>query len=245
MDPKVRFSSRVENYIKYRPKYPQEVISFLKRKNILLNDSIIADIGSGTGILSEMFLKNGNNVYGVEPNKDMRNAAEKLLKNYANFISIDGSAEKTGLKENSIDLITAGQAFHWFDVKKTKEEFRRIIKPTGYIVLIWNNRRKTAPGFPSDSEQLLLKYGKDYKEVQKTEENIENFFQYEREIFYNFQDLNLEQYKGRILSASYIPLEDDPNFEMMIRDFENLFNNYQQNGLIRLEYDTEIYYGKI
>ncbi|MFX0033441.1 MAG: class I SAM-dependent methyltransferase [Candidatus Hodarchaeota archaeon] len=245
MDPKERFSSRVENYIKYRPKYPQEVISFLKRKDILLNDSIIADIGSGTGILSEMFLKNGNNVYGVEPNKDMRKAAEKLLKDYTNFISIDGSAEKTGLKENSIDLITAGQAFHWFDVKKTREEFRRIIKPTGYIVLIWNNRRKTAPGFPCESEQLLLKYGKDYKEVQKTEKNIESFFQFEKEVFYNFQDLNLEEYKGRILSASYIPLEDDPNFEKMITDFENLFKIYQQNGLIRLEYDTEIYYGKL
>jgi len=245
MDPKERFSSRVENYIKYRPKYPQEVIRFLKKKEILLSDSIIADIGSGTGILSELFLKNGNNVYGVEPNKDMRNAAENLLKDYSNFISINGSAEKTGLKENSIDLITAGQAFHWFDVKKTREEFRRIIKPTGYIVLIWNNRRKTAPGFPSESEHLLLKYGKDYKEVQKTEKNIESFFQFEKEFFYNFQDLNLEEYKGRILSASYIPLEDDPNYEKMITDFENLFKKYQQNGLIRLEYDTEIYYGKI
>ncbi|MFW9771249.1 MAG: class I SAM-dependent methyltransferase [Candidatus Heimdallarchaeota archaeon] len=245
MDPKERFSSRVENYIKYRPKYPWEVINFLIEKELLLSDSIVADIGSGTGILSELFLKNGNLVYGVEPNKDMRAAAEKLLSNYANFNSVEGSAENTGLKENSIDLITAGQAFHWFDVKKTKKEFIRIIKPMGYVVLIWNNRRKTAPGFPSESEQLLLKYGKDYKEVQKTEKNIERFFQFEKKIFYNFQDVNLEEYKGRILSASYIPLEDDPNYKRMISDFENLFKKYQRNGLIRIEYDTEIYYGKI
>lgn len=245
LDPKVRFSSRVENYIKYRPKYPQEVITFLKEKNILLNDSIIADIGSGTGILSNLFLKNGNLVYGVEPNKDMRNAAEELLISYPNFNSIDGSAESTKLSKNSIDLITAGQAFHWFDVDKTKKEFKRIIKPKGYVVLIWNNRRKEASGFPSEYDQLILKYGKDYKEVRKNEKNIDKFFQYEKKVLYNFQEVNLEEFKGRVLSASYIPLEDDPIFGKMIKDFEDLFIKYQEKGLLKLEYDTEIYFGKI
>lgn len=112
LDPKKRFSSRVENYIKYRPDYPQEIISFLKKKNILSSDSVIADIGSGTGILSKLYLDNGNLVYGIEPNLDMRSAGEMILKKYSNFVSVNGSAESTGLEPNSIDIITAGQAFH-------------------------------------------------------------------------------------------------------------------------------------
>ena len=245
MDPKLRFSSRVENYIKYRPGYPQEVIEFLKKEKILLNDLIIADIGSGTGILSEMFLKNGNIVYCVEPNKDMRTAAEKKLKNYSNFLSIDGSAEDTGLKDKSIDLITAGQAFHWFDIVKTKEEFKRILKPSGYVILIWNNRKKSSLGFPGEYEQLILKYGKDYKYIRKREKNIDKFFKFEKKIFHNHQDVNIEEFNGRICSTSYIPLENEPIFEKMMVDFENLFNKYQENGIVRIEYDTEAYYGKL
>ncbi len=137
-DPKKRFSSRVENYIKYRPSYPIEIIDFLKEKNILTENTIIADIGSGTGILTRMFLDNNNQVYGVEPNKDMREAAEKLLQGFTNFTSLEGSAESTGIEENCVDLITAGQAFHWFDVEQAKREFKRILKPNGNIALIWN-----------------------------------------------------------------------------------------------------------
>ena len=127
LDPKKRFSSRVENYIKYRPKYPQEIIKYLKEKQILHDNSIVADIGSGTGILSEIFLKNGNLVYGIEPNAEMRNAGEVFLKKYSKFISKEGSAESTGLSELSVDIITAGQAFHWFNLEQTRKEFLRIL----------------------------------------------------------------------------------------------------------------------
>ena len=113
--PKRRFSSRVDNYSKFRPRYPQIIISFLETEKVLNKDSKIADIGSGTGILNELFLKNGNIIYGIEPNINMRNAAERLLKNYSTFKSIDGYAEVTNMTENNIDIITVGQAFHWFD----------------------------------------------------------------------------------------------------------------------------------
>ncbi|MFX1268184.1 MAG: class I SAM-dependent methyltransferase, partial [Promethearchaeota archaeon] len=169
LDPKKRFSSRVENYIKFRPNYPSEIIKFLKEKKILIKDSIIADIGSGTGILSEIFLKNGNVVYGIEPNADMRNAAEKLLENYSDFITVDGSAESTNLKGKSIDIITVGQAFHWFDIKQTQKEFRRILKEGGYVILIWNNRKKSDSGFSTEYEKFITKYGKDYKFTRKDE----------------------------------------------------------------------------
>jgi len=140
VDPKKRFSSRVENYIRYRPSYPLEIIDFLEKKEILAKNTVIADIGSGTGILTKLFLDHGNQVYGVEPNKDMRDASEKILEKYPNFLSLEGSAESTGLEDNCIDLIIAGQAFHWFDVEEAKKEFKRILKPHGNVVLIWNNR---------------------------------------------------------------------------------------------------------
>ena len=169
VDPKKRFSSRVENYIKYRPSYPVEILDFLKKKKILAKDTSIADIGSGTGILTKIFLDNGNHVYGVEPNNDMRKAAENLLRDYKNFSSVKGSAEATGLEENSINLIIAGQAFHWFDVEKAKKEFKRILKPNGHVVLIWNNRGKAGAEFNLSYENFMLKYGTDYKSVRKND----------------------------------------------------------------------------
>ncbi|MFX1531287.1 MAG: class I SAM-dependent methyltransferase [Promethearchaeota archaeon] len=244
-DPKKRFSSRVENYIKYRPSYPPKIIEFLTEKKILSKQSIIADIGSGTGILSELFLKNGNKVFGVEPNSEMRKAAEKMLKDYSNFVSIHSSAENTSLLNNSIDLIIVGQAFHWFNVEKTRKEFKNILKSDGYVVLIWNNRRKTGKGFSTQYENLVSKYGTDYKQVRKNEKNIDEFFQYEKEIFYNYQDLHFEDLKGRLLSASYIPLEGSPMYNKMINNLKTIFEENQDNGKVRIEYDTEIYYGKL
>ena len=244
-DPKKRFSSRVENYIKYRPSYPIEIIDFLKGKKILAENTVIADIGSGTGILTKLFLNNGNLVYGIEPNKDMREAAEKNLHKYPNFSSLEGSAEATGLKDYSVDLIIAGQAFHWFDVEDTKKEFKRILKPNGNVVLIWNNRGKSGSDFNASYENFMVKYGIDYKEVRKNEGNVDRFYTYEKETFDNFQELDFTSFKGRILSASYIPLPDNPIFPKMIVELEDLFSKHQRNGIIRIEYDTEIYYGQL
>ncbi|MFX1375810.1 MAG: class I SAM-dependent methyltransferase [Promethearchaeota archaeon] len=245
VDPKIRFSSRVENYIKYRPNYPSEIIDFFIHNNLLSEKSVIADIGSGTGILSEIFLKNGNKVYGVEPNKEMRKAGERILQNYPNFISIDGSAEETKLQKDSVDVITAGQAFHWFNIKAAKREFKRILKSEGYVVLIWNNRRKTGLSFSSQYEKFITKYGTDYEQVRKNEENVDAFFHYKKVAFYNYQELDFDSLKGRLLSVSYLPLEGDPNYDNMIYDLQKSFKENEQNGKIKIEYDTEIYYGKL
>jgi SAM-dependent methyltransferase len=245
VDPKTRFSSRVKYYIKYRPNYPNEVITFLTEQGILKENYIIGDIGSGTGILSELFLKNGNLVYGVEPNDDMRVAGEKLLKKYPKFISIKGSAEETNLRDNCLDLITVGHAFHWFKLDETKHEFNRILKHNGYVALIWNNRKKEGTNFSVDYEKIMLKYGIDYKEVRKNENNVEKFFKYNKITFYNYQDLNFEGLKGRLLSVSYIPQEDNPNFIQMMMELEELYYQHQNNRLIRIEYDTEVYYGQL
>jgi SAM-dependent methyltransferase len=250
-DPTGRFSSRVEYYIKYRPKYPDELLDFLKGELGLSSSSVIADVGSGSGILSEIFLKNGNEVFCVEPNREMREAAENLLKEYPNFKSIDGSAEATTLEYQSIDFVTAGQAFHWFDVQKSRAEFSRIMKPTGWAVLVWNSRKTGSTPFLIAYENLLLNYGTDYKEVRHNnvdEKVLNQFFGangYRVKVFPNQQVFDYESLKGRVLSSSYAPMEGHPRYQPMIAELQKIFREHQTGGTVSFEYDTEVYYGRI
>lgn len=251
-DPKKRFSSRVEKYIKYRPGYPQEIVEFLRENEILYPDSIIADIGSGTGILSGLFLREGNKVYGVEPNTDMRRAGENLLSKYSDFISVDGSAEDTNLEDNSIDIITSGQAFHWFNLEKARLEFKRILKLGGWVILIWNRRKKLKNEFLKEYEKFLLKFGTDYKAIERSKLDFNKFFMrdkvettYNKVTFNNHQVFDYEGLEGRLLSTSYIPLSDHPKYSKMLLELKKLFKKFQENDRIRFEYETEVYYGKL
>ena len=179
MDNTQRFSNRVDNYVKYRPGYPRDVLHFLSEIKGFNAHWTVADIGSGTGISTSLFLDNGNTVYAVEPNAPMRGKAEELLGSRAGFISIDGTAENTTLQPASIDLIIAGQAFHWFNPLPTKKEFTRILRPGGAIALMWNERQKSSD-FEKAYEDLLQTYGTDYKNVNHsniTEKEIAAFFQ--------------------------------------------------------------------
>jgi SAM-dependent methyltransferase len=270
MDTLHRFSNRVDNYIKYRPDYPAGVTAFLKKEGLFTPESVIADIGSGTGISSQLFLKEGNTVYGIEPNKEMREAAERLLSGYKNFISVDATAEATGLKDGSIDLIIAGQAFHWFDKQKCKAEFKRILKPGGYVVLMWNDRRTDSTQFLSAYEDFIKMFATDYLEVnhKNIDEKIFNDFfaypngeagggkkNYEMKSFDNFQYFDLDGLKGRILSSSYMPAEGHKDFDFMMSVLKKIFNRFQESitlpcgesrrGVVTIEYDTKIYYGKL
>ncbi|MDQ3194198.1 MAG: class I SAM-dependent methyltransferase, partial [Bacteroidota bacterium] len=161
-----RFSNRVENYVKYRPHYPKEIISFLNNEIGLNPSSLVADIGSGPGISAENFIENGNTVFAIEPNDNMRNAAERIFGKSKNFISVYGTAESTTLQGNSLDLIISGQAFHWFDKEKCKTEFKRILKPEGYVVLMWNLRVPVG-AFMNEYEKFLIRYGKYYEKLYK------------------------------------------------------------------------------
>jgi len=245
-----RFSNRVENYVKYRPHYPIEIINFLQKECGLTSSGIIADIGSGTGISAELFLQNGNKVYGVEPNKDMRKAAEQIFTNNAHFISVDAKAEATTLESKIIDTIISGQAFHWFDKEKCKDEFKRILKKNSYVTLMWNLRDPKS-AFMNDYENVLIKYGKDYEKLYQDdvdETEIKNFFspaEVKIKTFSNFQELNYESLKGRLLSSSYIPLEDDPIYYEMLKALENIFEKKNVNGKVKMEYETKVYYGRL
>ncbi len=251
MDPTRRFSDCVENYVKYRPHYPAVILDTLKADCQLSEASVMADIGSGTGILTELFLKSGARVFGVEPNREMRTAGERLLGGYARFTSIAATAEATTLPAHSVDFVTAGQAFHWFDRQQARQEFWRILKPQGWVVLIWNERRRNATPFSEAYEKLLLTYAIDYASVDHrlvTDEVIAAFFRpgtFKLKVFESSQPQDFQGCQGRLLSASYTPQADHPNYEPMLAELRSIFDAYQVNGMVSFEYDTKVYYGQL
>jgi len=246
-----RFSNHVDDYIKYRPHYPAEIISFLTEQGYLSKQSVVADIGSGTGIITELFLNNGNKVFAVEPNKEMREAAEHLLGRNKNFTSIAPTAEDTTLPNKSIDIIVAAQAFHWFDKEKCKTEFKRISKENGIVALIWNDRRLDTTVFLKEYEALLKKFGTDYEKVNHRNigpEQLNTFFgagNYKVKSFENNQYFDYEGIKGRLLSSSYIPAPGQPGFEPMLDSLKEIFDKCNVKGKITVEYDTRVYFGNL
>ncbi len=250
LDPTKRFSNRVENYLKYRPRYPAAIIPLLESECGLTPETVIADVGSGTGFMTELFLKHGNGVFGVEPNAEMRSAGERLLTRYLKFSSLNATAEATTLPDNSIDLIIAGQAFHWFDRQKAKIEFARILKPGGWVVLVWNGFRVESSALLRGYQELLLRYGTDYQEVSREIEGcgVETFFSPEKCRCARFdfkQVFDFEGLKGRLLSASYAPEPTDPRFGQMIEELQAVFEANKNDGSVDFDYETEVYYGQL
>jgi SAM-dependent methyltransferase len=245
-----RFSNRVANYVKYRPDYPREIVGHLTARCGLTPRDVIADVGCGTGISSRLFLENGNPVIGVEPNTAMRAAAEEFLAGFPAFTSVDGTSDGTTLADASVDFVVAAQAFHWFDPEETRPEFRRILKPGGYVVLIWNERQLDTTPFLKEYESFLVKYAYDYGSVRHENihaEELSAFFQteYGKATFQNVQVFDFDGLKGRMLSASYMPNETDEVFPEMIEELRSVFANHAENGRIRVFYDTNVYYSRI
>jgi SAM-dependent methyltransferase len=250
-DAKNRFSNRVADYLRYRPRYPAGVLDLLQMHCLLTPAQAIADIGSGTGFLAELFLKNGNAVFGVEPNREMREAGEEYLAAYPRFTSIDGSAEATALGDASVSFVTAGQAFHWFEPASTRREFDRILRPHGWVAIVWNDRSTAEDSFAQAYEDLLQHFGTDYSRVKDSYPQIEHmrtFFGHDKFLtreLPNFQVFDREGLRGRLRSSSYAPAEGDPNFAPMLAELDKLFDEYQQAGQVRMEFSTWIYLGQL
>ena len=251
MDSTQRFSSRVETYLKYRPHYPQAVIETLEEACQLTPDCVVADIGSGTGFLSELFLKNNNTVLAVEPNREMRVAGENYCRQYEHFHSINATAEATTLSDNSVDFVVAAQAFHWFDYEQARVEFARILKSNGNAVLIRNDRETQSSPFLRDYEQLLQTYAIDYREVNHkgthnraltTLFGADQWIQ--KDIDYH-QLFDYEGLEGRLMSCSYAPEPGHQNYEPMLAQLSKIFHTYCVDNVVKFEYKTRMFYGQL
>jgi ubiquinone/menaquinone biosynthesis C-methylase UbiE len=242
-----KFSDKAENYAKYRLNYPVEILNYFKEFNF--NDkSIIADIGSGTGKLSKIFLENGNIVYAIEPNDDMRNMADSLFNGFKNYVSINGSAEKTTLQSRIIDFVVVGQAFHWFDAPKALEEIKRVLKNNGVLALIWYNRKTDTP-FYCEYDKMLRKFpdykGDDHRHT--SDEIIEKYYSkdYKKITMENNHELTFTELLGSFSSSSYTPKEDTQEYNESKILLENIFTKYKVNDKVNFGFEIAIYIGII
>jgi SAM-dependent methyltransferase len=246
-----KFTDKAEVYAKYRPSYPHEYIEYLISETGLHEDCIIADIGSGTGILSRQLLERGFTVIGVEPNDDMRTIAEQTLNLDSRFISVKATAENTTIKDNCIDLVTVAQAFHWFDIEQFRMECQRILKQDAKVALVWNSRDGSSD-LNKESADVCQKYCPNFKGfsggMEETPITFQQFFKdgkYDFKYFRNDLPYNLIGFLGRYLSASYSPKKTDKEYNPFITALSNLFDKYSNDGIIVIPNITRSYLGKV
>ncbi len=211
---------------------------------------VVADIASGTGIWTQLLLKNGNKVFAVEPNTEMRQAGERLLIKFDRFTSVAGTAEATTLRDASVDFVTAAQAAHWFDRERSRREFTRILKPEGWLVLLWNERITDSTPFLRDYEQLLLTFGTDYEQVrhERTTDAVNEFFDpapFQERVFANRQEFDYEGLEGRLLSSSYAPGPEHAKHLPMLQELRRTFDQHASGGRIAFDYKTRVYFGQL
>lgn len=251
MDPKERFGARASDYARYRPSYPLEVLTEIVARCGLGGDKVVADVGSGTGLFSKLLLQSEATVFGVEPNNEMRERAEMDLADDRRFNSVVGSAEEIPLGDQTVDLVTAAQSFHWFEREKTRQEFSRILKEPGWVALVWNVRRIDTTDFHKDYEKLLSKWAIGYSGPTHGHDDLDpihRFFgqdRFEHLVFPNPQFLFWEELQGRAQSASYFPLDDHPNYPPAIAELQEIFEKHKVGGRVNFDYSTELFIGQV
>ncbi|MCB9136751.1 MAG: class I SAM-dependent methyltransferase [Caldilineaceae bacterium] len=249
--PTERFSDRVDDYVRYRPRYPAGLLQALANETGLTPAHVIADVGCGPGISSGLFVRNGNPVYGVEPNGEMRAAAARRLTEFPNFTPVNGTAEATALDDDSVDYVISGQAFHWFDRVRAQEEFRRILRPGGRLALFWNTRQQSASPFMAEYEALVRSYSPEYDQVTHERIGAEEFAEffgpggYVHRTFENPLRMNFTAVMGRTASTSYTPPSGTAEYAQLETALRALFDEHAQGDEVPFIYVTDLYTGKL
>ena len=247
MDNTQKFSGKAQVYRQSRPSYSQELFTYLQQVFGLGQGNVVADVGSGTGILTRQLLEMGINVFAVEPNLDMRLIAEQDLSDFAGFVSVDATAEQTTLAEKSVDYVFAASAFHWFDPDAFKSECERILKPGGRVFLIWNEA-DLDEGIQQGRRAIYEKYAPKFvgfSRERKEKPGIEEKFfdgKLAETHFPNPIIYNRERFIGRALSSSYALTKSDEHYAEFQSELNRLFDDFAVDGVITEAQETVLYY---
>ena len=243
-----RFDGKGEIYAKARPKYALEFFDYLKNALNIPVGSVFADVGSGTGIFTEQLLSRGYKVFAVEPNEDMRKKAEEKLSTDENFVSVNGSEGNMNLPDSSVDYVTAAQAFHWFDSEAFRRECRRVLKPGGKVIIIYNTRDEKA-ACTKALVDLRYKYSSGFHGFSNgmSHEKCMAFFDGECDIFRADNTLTYDRqgYINRVLSSSYSMKESDDRYEEYLKDIDKIFDTFSAGGFITVPTETVAYIGTV
>jgi len=245
--PTERFTGLAEIYARCRPSYPVAAIDAILSRTNLRPGSVLVDVGSGTGISSRVFAARGLSVIGIEPNADMRQQAEAALADLPGPKPVyrAGQAEATGLPEAKADAVLAAQAFHWFEPAAALTEFHRIVRPGGWVILMWNERDPSDPFtaaygalIRSAPEAAAIEVPRGRAgEVLFTSPLFEGA---ERQVFVNSQELDLDALLGRAFSASYAPHSGEAA-QLFAAALQEVFECFERNGRVVLHYETSVY----
>lgn len=249
-DSTTRFTTKAEVYAKARPRYPQAVVTFLESENILHPGNTVVDLGSGTGLSALPFLETGYTVIGVEPNDSMRAEGVHFLAQYPRFRTVQGSSVATSLPDRTAEVVIAAQAFHWFDLEKTRAEMQRLLQPPGWFVAMWNHRNVQASAFQQQYDTILRRYCPDYHilaDLYGSPTRAATFFSqgYRQVTLPNPQQLNWELFQARIESSSYIPKPDHPDFAPFMAEMKQLFDQHAREGLVQFDLEVWLQWGKL
>lgn len=244
-----RFSDRAAFYVRARPTYPTAIIAFLTTEFGLTSDKLVADVGSGAGLLTKLFLDHGNRVFGVEPNPEMRAEGEKFLAGYPGFVSVNGTAEATTLADASVDAVVAGQALHWFDPSAARREFGRICKPDGLCAVVMNKRDCKAGTFDAEYDAIVKEFTVDPHLAHHTRHSPETIAPLftspiQTRYFDNPLSIDRQGLMDRLLSSSNMPIAG-PARDAMLRRAGEAFDRFAENGRVLTEYTTRVYCGKL
>jgi len=250
-DPTTRFDDRAADYAKARPGYPDAIVALLRDECGLRDGTRVADLGSGTGIFTRLLLDAGAEVFAVEPNDEMRSVSERQLGDRARFHSVNGRSEATTLPTESVELVTAAQAFHWFDIERTRREMRRVLRPEGQAVLVWNDRDTGGTAFHRAIEALLVEQCPSYRALQG-KADVPTAFDavfgpdgWSRRFLPNEQELDREGFVARFMSTSYAPKPATAAAAAFVRALETIFDAHADPaGVVRITYATVVVWGR-
>lgn len=245
MDSKKLFIGKSEDYSSFRPSYPDAAISWLRER---CSGERVVDIGAGTGIFTKALLRFFKDVTAVEPNDDMLSKFSEIL---PHIPIINGTGEATGLSDNSVDLITVAQAFHWLDEDKFKSEATRILSKGGKVAIIWNTSLENE--FTKARDNICKKHcprfrtgyaGKRSPAEGDTFLRFHYFRKVEVAAFSNPFTMSKEVFEGNMRSRSYFPIPSDQNYKEIIKELDQLFDIYATDGSVTEPLETQIFLGE-